>query len=125
MYCMVASQCYVYITIGQLVCQYYNCTDEDHCVHGYEVCDESPLFDDDDSFVCIAVIHQNTSRMDVFKSCFIDDSDQCNKDCVLKKDTGDWYTCCCNSILCNTNVGFTVTSDYTSTTSNGLVLHYN
>ena len=108
---------YVY-SIDQLVCEYNNCTDEAHCVRGYEVCDESRFMDyGDHSFICITVFHRNTSEMKLlFKGCFVDQySSSYNDTCVLQEYPTNYYSCECNSNLCNNNGSLIIPSNHTFT----------
>ena len=100
------------------MCEYYNCTNEADCVRGYEVCDENRLmgFDDHHSFVCIAVFHQNTDKMEVlYKGCFVDQDSSYNDTCVLQEYPTNYYSCVCNSNLCNNNGSSIIPSNHTST----------
>ena len=103
-------------SIDQLVCEYYNCTDA-HCMRGYEVCDENQLVDyDDHSFVCVAVLYQNTDKMKaIFKGCFVDQDSSYNDTCVLQEYPTNYYSCECNSNLCNNNGSLIIPSNHTFT----------
>lgn len=85
-------------------------------MHGYEVCDEGQFSNYDDGLVCIAVLYKNITKTKIlFKGCFVDESDPYNETCVLEEHPwGDYYTCICNSTLCNSN-GTLVLSNHTST----------
>ncbi len=87
------------------MCEFHNCTNEGNCVHGYEVCDEGPLWNNDDDLVCVAILYKNITKMKVlFKGCFVDESDPYNETCVLEEHPmSHYYTCICNSTLCNSN----------------------
>lgn len=99
----------------QLICKYYNCTDDDHCVQGYEVCSENPILASDNHLVCVAVLNGNTtSELGVtWKGCFSDESGYCSNACVLNEYPTNYYSCCCNSTLCNNNISFIAPSNYT------------
>lgn len=87
-------------SIDQLICEYYNCTNEAHCVYGYEVCNENPFFGGDDYYVCMAAFYLFGDKP--FKGCFIVEHG-CSDTCVLVEYPKDYYSCICNSTLCNSN----------------------
>jgi len=98
----------------QLICEYYDCTDEAHCIHGYEVCDENPLYGDSDFLVCVAVLYQPSNMLEsLFKGCFFNEYDYCDT-CVLKEKLQYVYSCCCNSTLCNSNNNLIMPSNHTT-----------
>ena len=112
---------YIIYSIDQLVCEYYNCTDEGDCVSGYEVCDENwtenPVFSDKITLVCLAVLHRNTSEQKVlYKACFVGKYGTCYDTCVMEEHPTDIYACCCNSSLCNNNGSLILPSNHTSST---------
>lgn len=97
------------------MCEFYNCTDGVNCVHGYEVCNESPLLNNHDSLVCVAALYKNITEMKVlFKGCFIDEDDPSNETCILEEYPMDYHVCICNSTLCNSN-GTLILSNHTYT----------
>ena len=87
--------------IDQLVCEYYNCIDEAHCVQGYEVCDENPEWVGD---VCVAAFHRNNSKLEVLKSCFLSGGGTYYDSCVLTEYLLNTYSCLCNTTLCNSKI---------------------
>jgi len=74
-------------------------------MHGYEVCDESPLYDGDYFHVCVAVLYQPSNMSEIrYKGCFIVEYN-CYDTCVLDEEySKDYYSCCCNSTLCNSDI---------------------
>jgi len=86
-------------SIDQLVCEYYNCTGGDHCVRGYEVCDENPSWIGD---TCIAVLERNDSELEVvYQSCFIRNVGTYHENCILREQPANVYSCLCSNTLCN------------------------
>ena len=103
------------VYVDQLVCEYYNCTDEAHCVRGYEVCDENRLSDYDNHFhVCATILHQNSSKVEIlFKGCLVDQYDSYNDTCVLDEYPVNFYSCVCNATLCNSDGNLIVPLNHT------------
>lgn len=108
---------YYVCSVDQLVCEYYNCTDKADCVRGYEVCDENRLMGyDEHSFVCIAILYQNTDKMEVlYKGCFVNQDSSYNETCVLEEYPENYYSCECNGNLCNNNGSTIIPSNHTYT----------
>ena len=91
------------------MCEYYNCTtDGGHCVQGYEVCDENPVWVGD---ACIAAFQHDNNKPEVHsKGCFICSGSTCHETCVLREFPTNVYSCLCNTTLCNSNANLIVPS---------------
>ena len=105
----------------QLVCDYYNCTDDGRCVQGYEVCSENSIMSDDDRHVCVAVLYGNATNdlRVVWKGCFSDEDDFSNGTCILMEYPTNYYSCLCNATLCNSNDSLMLPPNHTRVPPSG------
>lgn len=94
--------------IDQLVCEYYDCTDEAHCIQGYEVCDENPVWVGD---TCVAAFHRNNGELEVdSKGCFLSGGATYHDTCLLREFPANIYSCLCNTTLCTSKTTLIVPS---------------
>jgi len=105
-----------YSFLEQLVCEFFNCSVEEGCISGYQVCSEDPDLtelqaNDHSDHYCFSGLNINVTTGELtpnFKRCFIGAQHaDCGRNRCLAAplvETGILYTCCCNTNLCNVNV---------------------